>query len=102
MKPKPFSALNHLTVPLAMCPPRGLEVASRTLREPEVVVLVLRDAEQQAARELASTGGTSEPRLLVWTLHGPVRSKLRITGNALSKASASVGALENVTLTAIP
>ncbi|GAA1912835.1 hypothetical protein GCM10009837_41860 [Streptomyces durmitorensis] len=60
-----------------MCPPRGLEVASHTLREAEVVVLVLRDAEQQAARELASTGGTSEPRLLTWTLHGPVRSKLR-------------------------
>src|SRR5689334_10395367 len=75
MKPKPFSALNHFTVPLAM--PVSFErtrIGSRTMRNPEVIALVRRGVEQQKRPRLRSrANGTSEPRLLVTTLHRMVR-----------------------------
>jgi hypothetical protein len=46
MKPKPFSLLNHFTVPLAMTVSFEGNRA-RTLRDREVIALVRRGAEQQ-------------------------------------------------------
>ncbi|AKZ60054.1 hypothetical protein SAM23877_7009 [Streptomyces ambofaciens ATCC 23877] len=67
MKPKPFSELNHLTVPLAM--PFAFQPISDSHRaNPEVVVLVLRHC--TANRPHSGAGGLGEPRHLLLTLHG--------------------------------
>src|SRR2546425_589593 len=52
MKPKPFSALNHFTVPLAMPVSfKEMRTGSRTVRDPEVIALVRRALNSKNARE---------------------------------------------------
>src|SRR3954452_10485155 len=69
MKPKPFSALNHFTVPVAMSHAFQPMNASHTVRKTEVIALVPAAQHRKKPTPKAWAKGTPEPRHLTQTLH---------------------------------